>query len=297
MRRWRAGVTVCGLALVLVAGCNGRSVAPRAQQPAAPTSSPVTDPGTGAGAPPLVGSCVTIDTSGAPSSLRTPASTDCGGAHNAEVVFVLNTALASLDHYPTTRDVADRTGLVGQNLRDVCNNAMIFRYLNGGFDGPHSYDGDVFAAPASFLPSPRQWAAGARWVECAAFYGIWAPQISPGRLAGALRRENSAAYRLCFIGTPSAFDFTPCSRTHNAESIGYTVDARTGTPYPHTRAARRVIAQECSPSLVSYVGGRMPAGYTADVYLPPRASWAAQPFAYCVLVRLDRATTATSVDS
>jgi hypothetical protein len=211
------------------------------------------------------------------------------------VIFALKTALATLDHYPTVRDVSDAAGPVGQNLAHVCNDAMVRRYLNGGYEGPHAYDGDVFAAHASFLPSLRQWTAGARWVECDAFYGIWAPQISPGRLAGALRRENSAAYRLCMIGPPRAYDFTPCSRSHNAESVGYTVDAGKHTPYPESRAARRLIAQDCSQDVLSYGGGRMPAGYTADVYLPRRDAWAEQPFAYCVLVRLDGTTTATSV--
>lgn len=293
MRRSTGGL-LCGL-MLLLAGCNAHAAKPKAHAATTPTSSQRTDPAKEVGAPPLVGSCVTIDTARAPSSFSTPAPRDCGQPHNAEVIFVLNTALGLMNHYPTAREAADRTGLVGQNLRDVCNDSMVFRYLNGGFEGPHAYDGDIFASYASFLPSPRQWAAGARWVECDAFYGFWAPQTSPGRLAGALRRENSAAYRLCFIGAPATYDVTACSSSHNAESIGHTVEVATGTPYPQSVAARRLIAQDCSPSLLTYGGGRIPAGYTSDVYLPNRASWAEQPVAFCVLVRLDRAITATSV--
>ena len=284
---------LCGV-LLLLTGCTAHAATPKAPAAAAATSSKPTTSIAPLGEPPLVGSCVTIDPARTSNALSAPASGDCAHPHNAEVIFVLNTALSTLTHYPTARDVADPQGPVGQNLHDVCNHAMLYRYLNGGDEGPGAYGGDVFAESASFVPSPQQWSAGARWVECDAFYGISAPQTAPGRLAGALRREDSAAYRLCFVGQPIAFDFTPCSSGHDAEFVDV-IEAPTGTSYPESLSARRLVAQDCSPSAVSYVGGRMPAGYTTDVYLPDRAAWDQHPFAYCVLVRLDRMSSATSL--
>jgi hypothetical protein len=132
-------------------------------------------------------------------------------------------------------------------------------------------------------------------MECDVFYGTRFPELAPGRLAGGLTSAHSAAYRLCMSGPPSSYVFTPCSKPHLAEAAGDVVEAGPGTPYPQSRAERLPLAQQCSGSVLSDMGGRIPAGYTTDFYPVRREAWAESLVGGCVLVRLDGAGTTTSV--
>jgi hypothetical protein len=285
------GTVLCGL--VLLVGCTARGGAPTAHSTAAQTSSADTNSAASGSAPPRVGSCATIDRTGAFDALSSPAPTDCAAPHNAEVMYVANAALASVDHYPTAGDVAQVVSTAGQTLERICNSdALLFQYMTGRNDQGYPH---VFAHIATFLPSARQWASGARWMECDVFYGVRFPQTSPGRLAGALSRNDSAVYRLCMTGPPSSYVFTPCSHQHVAEAAGDTVEAAAGTPYPQSRAARQILAQQCSESVLSDMGGALPTGYVTDFYPVRREAWPDSPFGSCALVRRDGAATTTSV--
>ena len=196
-------------------------------------------------------------------------------------------------HYPVAGEVAQVVSTDGQALVRVCDSdALLREYLTGRND--HGYV-NAYVHTAPFLPSRQQWAGGARWMECDVFYGVRFPEIAPGRLAGALTGAHSAAYRLCMSGLPSSYVFTPCSKPHLAEAAGDVVEAGQGTPYPKSRAERLPLAQQCSGSVLSDTGGRIPAGYTTDFYPVRREAWPESLVGACVLVRLDGSGTTTSV--
>jgi hypothetical protein len=65
----------------------------------------------------------------------------------------------------------------------------------------------------------------------------------------------------------------------------------TGTPYPADPSARRPIARRCAQQLFT---PEMPPGYRIDAYLGSPATWANDPEATCVAVRIDGSLTSTN---
>ena len=203
-----------------------------------------------------------------------------------ETVWVATDALATSSPYPTAREVTDVGGPVAQALHQVCQAGTVTTYLGDEGGMP-----PVYARFGAYLPTRQEWAAGARWIQCAVIYGLASTPTAPGVMAGALRGPRAAAFLQCFVGTPPTYEITPCSRPHDAQLLPQVIQLPIGLPYPTTVQAREPIARDCVQQLFN--PDLLP-GYRVDAYPSLPATWANAPEATCVVVRTDGARTSTN---
>jgi hypothetical protein len=203
-----------------------------------------------------------------------------------ETVWVATDALAESSPYPTEAAATDVGGPVAQALHSVCGIGTVTAYL--GNDGSLP---PLYARTAAYLPTQEEWAAGARWVQCAVVYGLASTPPAPGVMAGGLRGPQAAAYLECFRGTPPTYEITACSRPHDAQLLPDPIHLPIGSPYPATSGARRSLAVTCAHHLFN---PDLPPGYVIDAYPASPATWASAPEVTCVVVRSDGAPTSTN---
>jgi hypothetical protein len=203
-----------------------------------------------------------------------------------ETVWVATDALEQSRPYPTESEATDVGGPVAQALHGACSYEAVSTYL-GDDAGEH----ELYGRYAPYLPTPAEWAAGARWVQCDVIYGLASTPTAPGVMAGALHGPQAAAYLQCYRGTPQMYEVTACSQPHDAQVIPGPIQLPTGTPYPADSSARRPIALRCAQQLFA---PEMPPGYRIDAYLGSPATWANDPEATCVAVRSDGGLTSTN---
>ena len=266
-------------AALLLTGCT--SVVEGAASPAAGQVTPGDDPMFAA---PAVGTCHAVEATYLP--LEVPAVVECGDGHTGETATVVDTGLPLDAAYPTEDDLDD--DYLGDAYDDVCSYRTVDDYLQA-----RPID-QLYATSTQVLPTPDQWAAGARWVACDVTYGDSSPEPVPGRLAGALQSGDTAPYRACLTGDPAENDTVACSEPHWAEEISGLPDVPVGTPYPTDRAARAVIAAQCLPDAVDYLDGPLPAGVALDITTEDADDWAGSPFPTCVLVPADGGSSTTT---
>ena len=96
------------------------------------------------------------------------------------------------------------------------------------------------------LPSREQWAAGTRRDPCDAVYGVDAPRVAPGRMAGALKGPRATDYRACYDGTPTTTTSSPCSTPHTAEIIAVGQDLPDDVALPTQDRTRQAMAEATS---------------------------------------------------
>jgi hypothetical protein len=266
-------------AALLLTGCT--SVVEGAASPAAGPVTPGDDP---MFASPAVGTCHAVEVTYEP--LDVPPVVECGDGHTGETAAVMDTGLPLDAAYPTEADLDD--DYLGAAFDDVCSYRTIDEYMQA-----RPID-QVYANSTQVLPTPDQWAAGARWVACDVTYGDGSPEPVPGRLAGALQSADTAPYRACLTGDPAENDTVACSDPHWAEEISGLPDVPVGTPYPTDRAARAVIAAQCLPDAVDYLDGPLPAEVALDITTEDADDWAGSPFPTCVLVPADGGSSTTT---
>jgi hypothetical protein len=283
-------VPLAGVALL--AGCTSTvsgSALPADLGGAKPTVPAAGPGGADPAAPPVVGTCYTLDEGQEDEPLDPPRPVSCGGDHDAETAVVGDTGLGADDDRPGEDDLDDDSPLV-RAFGELCTLDDVVGYL-GGADPE-----DPYAYYAVFLPDEEQWAAGARWLRCDVFYGYVEPERAPGVMSGALAGPDAAAYRTCFTGTPVDYGVVPCSDAHEAEPTGFApADLPDGAPYPDEPTRRGLVAG-CAPAVQDYVGGPAPFGYAADVWVDSAQEWAdGGGDARCVLVPAGGGSTTGSV--
>lgn len=280
LRRGRTTTLVLVSAGLLLGGCT--SVVEGVATPeatAAPT--PGDDPMFEA---PAIGTCHQVEVVYDP--LDVPPVVDCAEPHTAETAAVLDTGLPLDAPYPTEEDLDYAED---SPFTDVCSYSTADEYV-GAEPGDLTYvDYTVL------LPTPEQWAAGARWVACDVVYGGSGPEPAPGRMANALDGPDASAYRSCLDGSPVAYDEVPCSVEHWAEQLNSLPDVPEGAPFPVDRAARQPYADQCLPDAVDYLDGPLPSEYVLDVTTDDEEYWADSPFPQCVIARADGGTSTSSV--
>ncbi|HEX2072874.1 MAG TPA: septum formation family protein, partial [Geodermatophilus sp.] len=283
---------LAGALLALLCGCSGTVAGEAAyggEDAAKPTVPPAGLGGVDPAGPPVVGTCYTIGEGQAQTPLNPPPPVDCTGEHNAETAVADDSGLGAGAAYPTEAEVGDTGTPIGAAVEQVCSLTVVTDYLGGDeLDDPYAYF-------APYLPNEEQWAAGARWLRCDVFYGYAEPEPAPGVMAGALTGAEAAAYRVCFVGTPTDYGVVPCSKEHDAEPVGVEIaDLPENAPYPD-EATRQGLVGSCAEPVEAYVGGPMPLGYVADVWIDSAQEWEAYPYARCVLVPAGGGRTTTSV--
>ncbi|GHE07380.1 septum formation family protein [Klenkia taihuensis] len=275
----RRALLAVGAVLVL-AGCSS-TVEGSASPAPVTTPTPGDDPMVDA---PAVGTCHAVESAYDP--LEVPEVVECGDGHTGETAAVLDTGLPVEAEYPTQDDLDE--GYLGDAYDDVCSYDTADDYLRAQ-PGDRSYTNYT-----QVLPTPEQWARGARWVACDVTYGYSQPEPAPGRMAGALESGDTAAYRACLTGDPADDAVVPCSEPHWGEQISGYPDVPEGTPFPADRAARAVIAEQCRPAAVDYLDGPVPAEVGLDITTDDPEDWASYPFPSCVLIPVDGGTTTGS---
>lgn len=270
----RASAAVLVGLLAILSAC-GTSAAGRPSRPPAPL-----------GAPPALGSCWQAVTPKGDLPNHPPARRQCASPHDMETVWVATDALSESSPYPTESEATDVGGPVAEALNQVCGSGTVTAYL--GDDGSLPA---LYARSAAYLPTQEEWAAGARWVQCAVVYGLASTPAAPGVMAGALRGPQAAAYLPCYRGTPPTYEVTACSRPHDAQLLPHVIQLPIGSPYPANSHARKSIALTCAHELFN--PDLLP-GYRIDAYPASPATWANAPEATCVVVRSDGARTSTN---
>ncbi|MGY1772584.1 septum formation family protein [Blastococcus sp. SYSU D00813] len=267
-------------ALVLLAGCSSTvdGDARPADLGAAKPTVPVAGPGDAdPAAPPVVGTCYLLEDGQEDRPLDPPAPVSCGSEHSAETAVVGDTGLGEGDERPVEDDLTD-DGDLADEVDELCDLDDVVAYLGG--EDPE----DPYAFYAVFLPDEEQWEAGARWMRCDVFYGYTSPETAPGVMARALTGPDRAAYRVCFAGTPTSYDVVPCSEPHQAEPTGFRLaDVPEGAPYPD-EPTRLGLVGSCAGAVQEYLGGPLPLGYAADVWVGTAEGWNAGPEPRCVVV-------------
>jgi hypothetical protein len=255
---------------------------------------------TGRGAPsreaiaaaPRFGTCWKLTSLDFGTPLDQPERRPCSGPHDTETIWVANDTLDPSLPYPTEAETETSSGAVGKALDDACDLVTVDTYL-----------GDDAARHVPFvswwprLPSREQWAAGARWIRCDIVYGVDAPQLAPGRMAGGLKGPRTSDYRACYAGSPTVNRVVSCSAPHEAEIVTGALDLPAGVPFPTQERPRQAMADSgCGRELDPVLGtSPSPAGFRLDLYLGSRDSTTGTVAVSCVLVRDDGAESTTAV--
>ncbi|MGY1812432.1 septum formation family protein [Blastococcus sp. SYSU D00820] len=268
--RRRSALLGCAAALLL-AGCTSTVAGeafPAELEAGKPTVPPAGIEGADPAALPVVGACYEIGEGQEDTPLEPPMPVECGGEHNAETAVVEDTGLGPEEPRPNEDDVTDPDTDIGAALSDLCDLNTVIEYLGG-----ESFE-DPYAFYATYLPSEEAWSAGARWMRCDVYYGYVTPRTSPGVLANALAGDDAAAFRTCFVGTPSDFAVTPCDQNHDAEPVGYSLaDIPSDAPYPDDPTRQAAVAS-CSDDVQEYLSGAaLPGDYVVDVWVDTAEEW------------------------
>ena len=242
-------------------------------------------------APPAFGTCWELRTTDFGSALDQPKRRACGQPHDVETIWVATGALPASSAYPTVAQIEETTGAVATALDDACSVETVDTYL-----------GDDAAVHVPFvtweprLPSQEQWAAGARWVRCDIVYGVDEPQLSPGKMSGALKGTHSADFRACYAGTPTDNHVVPCSAAHEAEAVTEALKLPDGVSFPAQARTRQSLAESgCSRELGAVLGtSPRPAGFQLDLYLWSQDGDSGTVSVSCVLVRADGGQSTTA---
>jgi hypothetical protein len=188
----------------------------------------------------------------------------CDSPHQTQTDFQL----------PLTGSLAAQTSRPNPELLNVtyaescASYDRIRRFL--GARPPDVYWG--VSAYAKF-PTRAEWASGVRTLVCDLSSDTATPagpQLTQS-LAGILRRQDSAAFRLCRLGST----LLTCNRLHDAEATSPNVILLAG-PWPGAAAVAAEATKACGPVAAAYL--TMPIGARPGLSLEPTSvseqSWA-----------------------
>lgn len=242
-------------------------------------------------AAPRLRSCWVDSTPGRGSPLDGTNIVSCADPHRAETIWVNDHAFGAHTPYPTRADLADPDSATRQVVHDICSYFTALSYL-----GRDSVSYGLYVATAPRLPSPTEWAAGARWIRCDIVFGILTTEPAPGMMAGALKGAQSNAYHLCMTGTSESYAFVSCARPHDAEVLGEPRQLPPSSPWPGAASARQALKESCAGMLpFVFSDSRPPPGVTLDVFVGPEDTWLAGRLVTCVLVPSAGGRTTTTV--
>lgn len=226
--------------------------------------------------PPQLGACLDT-TDGGYGYTSPPKTLPCDEPHGGEVAEVVEIPESFGEEYPDEDDEALSDLLIGD---DGCGDDLATTYL-----GAREED-NVLAESAAYLPKLDAWEAGARWAACVVYFVLdFAERAdAPGRIAGAMRGPDAAAYRECWFGPQESFDIVPCSESHEAEPTRYAQYVDIDAPYPQDEATLQEFREICFDDVANYLERRPPDGYVADVYLPNLEDWELYNAYYCVVL-------------
>jgi hypothetical protein len=239
------------------------------------------------------GDCWDVTKPGPTSALDDETRVPCSGAHDEETVWVDDGVLDAAAPYPTVANLAGPDDPIGKAVDDVCGYGMVEAYL--GIDitldvPPYG----LYVSTAPRLPNRAEWAAGARWVRCDVVFGIESGEPAPGKMAGALKGPQAAAYHLCLTGTWDAYDLASCAQPHDAEAFQpFQLDYL--TPWPGDARSRQDLTQSCADGLpYALTANGLPDGFRLDVFVGPPDGWEATRLVACVLVPTAGGQTSTT---
>lgn len=197
---------------------------------------------------------------------------DCGGEHNSITIAVGDVA----------RDFVYEPSDGGVELSSEQYGAVSAICRSSDWQGIGLREGSRVTS-FSYLPTPKQWAAGARWVRCDVALVALGP-LSPMTLealpakAEELRPKISGEYRLC-LDTPHPASVygpwydpdgnvaVPCDNEAQWE-FGLRVQLPDG-PFPGEEGARSAAQAECQ----ELVDSRVPDRWNASVLYPNEETW------------------------
>lgn len=125
---------------------------------------------------------------------------------------------------------------------------------------------------AWFVPTPAQWAKGARFFRCDAVAEVGAssyellPQRLPSVLASSAGRERLRACARTATGVR-----VPCTLSHDARAVAWLTLAPSSAPYPGPAAIEPLVRSRCTAALAALPGAPALAWYS----WPMAASWSA----------------------
>ena len=207
---------------------------------------------------PKAGQCYryTVKQSGASASPTAPVA--CSAPHTAWTYFVgAFTGRAARITTPTSR-LLDRPAMAACYAKRVAVFGSAVHLTRIRF--------------AWFVPTPAQWARGARFFRCDAVAEVGAssyellPQRLPSVLASPAGRERFLACARTATGVR-----VPCTLPHDARAVAWLTLAPAAAPYPGPAAIEPLVRSRCTAALAALPGAPVLAWYS----WPMAASWSA----------------------